>query len=144
MSTGVDGRVSQGAEFLNSNPNTRIRSSSRLSSLATAYSDESSKYPDSPTYNTWPATMAQPQRTRYLKTGAIVGVLLLMLFYLSPSRPTVSGLRQGKSHFVLRNDIELNLTDYPYSTIAVHCPPYRKVFQALRLVEAVDSVCAHD
>ncbi|KAL3480388.1 nucleoside phosphatase GDA1/CD39 [Aspergillus californicus] len=32
--------------------------------------------------------MTQSQRSRYLKTGAIVGVLLLMLFWIAPGRPS--------------------------------------------------------
>ncbi|PYH99309.1 nucleoside diphosphatase Gda1 [Aspergillus ellipticus CBS 707.79] len=34
--------------------------------------------------------MSQNQRSRYLKTGAIVGCVLLMLLWLSPSKPSVS------------------------------------------------------
>ncbi|KAL5366358.1 nucleoside phosphatase GDA1/CD39 [Aspergillus floccosus] len=40
--------------------------------------------------------MAQTQRSRYLKTGAIIGALLMMIFWLSPSRPSHLG-GYGKS-----------------------------------------------
>ncbi|KAF9885102.1 Guanosine-diphosphatase [Aspergillus nanangensis] len=41
--------------------------------------------------------MAQTQRSRYLKTGAIVGAVLLMLLWLSPSRSTAPNLGQQAS-----------------------------------------------
>ncbi|PLB43662.1 nucleoside diphosphatase Gda1 [Aspergillus steynii IBT 23096] len=40
--------------------------------------------------------MAQSQRSRYLKTGAIIGALLLMILWLSPSRPVTTSLPQEK------------------------------------------------
>ncbi|EAW07618.1 guanosine diphosphatase [Aspergillus clavatus NRRL 1] len=40
--------------------------------------------------------MAQTQRSRYLKTGAIVAAILLMLFWLSPSKPAVSNLSPAR------------------------------------------------
>ncbi|KAL4917539.1 nucleoside phosphatase GDA1/CD39 [Aspergillus aurantiobrunneus] len=39
--------------------------------------------------------MTQTQRSRYIKTGAIVGALLLMLFWLAPSRSTVPSFVPG-------------------------------------------------
>ncbi|KAI9041986.1 guanosine diphosphatase [Aspergillus affinis] len=40
--------------------------------------------------------MAQTQRSRYLKTGAIIGALLLIILWLSPSRPVTTSLPQEK------------------------------------------------
>ncbi|EAL90545.1 hypothetical protein LV164_000962 [Aspergillus fumigatus] len=40
--------------------------------------------------------MAQTQRSRYLKTGAIVAALLLMLLWISPSRPMHPSFPQGQ------------------------------------------------
>ncbi|PLB36491.1 guanosine diphosphatase [Aspergillus candidus] len=36
--------------------------------------------------------MAQSQRSRYLKTGAIIGALLMMMFWLSPSKSSVASV----------------------------------------------------
>lgn len=106
MSTGVDGRFSQGLpSHLTPNSNTRIRSNSRTNYLATSYPDESDSSPG----HLAPPTMAQTQKARYLKTGAILTVLLLMLFYLSPSRPSVGSFR-GMLHLSLWK-IDLVLTE---------------------------------
>lgn len=40
--------------------------------------------------------MSQSQRSRYLKTGAIVSAVLLLLLWLSPSKPTVSNIGSRK------------------------------------------------
>lgn len=105
MSTGVDGRVPQGFQsYLNPNPDTRRRSNSQAAHLATSPNESSSFSGYSP------STMAQTQRTRYVKTGAIVAFLLMMLLYLSPSRPSVSSLRTGNV-FNPHGWAELDLTE---------------------------------
>ncbi|OJJ35276.1 hypothetical protein ASPWEDRAFT_51392 [Aspergillus wentii DTO 134E9] len=41
--------------------------------------------------------MAQTQKSRYLKTGAIIGFLLMLMFWLSPSKPSVSSFGNGQT-----------------------------------------------
>lgn len=144
MSTGVDDRISQGVPSVTSpNSNARIRSSSRAGQLATPPLYEYNKFPEYKPPSPSSTNMAQTQRSRYLKTGAIIGVLLMMLFYLSP-RPSVDGFRQGRIPFAEAELVELSMTDYPCSTTTHHRSPHGKVHQTLRLVQAVDSICAHD
>ena len=40
--------------------------------------------------------MPQSQKSRFVKTGAIVSLLLLVFLWLSPSKPAVPALRPGR------------------------------------------------
>jgi guanosine-diphosphatase len=41
------------------------------------------------------ANMAQSQRSRYLKTGAIIAFIFMVLVWLSPSKPATSSFTHG-------------------------------------------------
>ena len=99
MSTGIDGRLRQGIRYyFNFDANTRKRSTSRATDFAPAPLPDWNKpsEEDKPSRPALFPTMAQTQRARYLKTGAIVAVLLMFVFWLSPSRPQVGGFNRGK------------------------------------------------
>ncbi|KKK22094.1 guanosine-diphosphatase [Aspergillus rambellii] len=83
MSTGVDNRHLQSIPaFSHPGPRPNRRSLSRASVSASAPLNLPNGLLDKP-----PAViMAQSQRSRYIKTGAIVAALLLMLLWISPSR----------------------------------------------------------
>ncbi|KNG81570.1 guanosine-diphosphatase [Aspergillus nomiae NRRL 13137] len=93
MSTGVDGRhINRTPPFQRPGSEVSRRSNSRASQPANILR----KSPDtcqSPSTD----MMAQSQRARYLKTGAIVGALFLMILWLSPSKPAVTGFGREKS-----------------------------------------------
>ncbi|KAE8309361.1 nucleoside phosphatase family-domain-containing protein [Aspergillus transmontanensis] len=94
MSTGVDGRhINRTPSF--QKPGSRV--SRRPNSRASQPANNTSSY--SPDTCQSPSTdiMAQSQRSRYLKTGAIVGALFLMILWLSPSKPAVTGFGREKS-----------------------------------------------
>ncbi|KAE8149400.1 nucleoside phosphatase family-domain-containing protein [Aspergillus avenaceus] len=95
MSTGVDNRRINGTPFpQRSNSSVNKRSDSRASEPASVSNDS---FTDSPDIHRSPSpVMAQSQKSRYLKTGAIVGALLLMILWLSPSKSSVTGLSQGR------------------------------------------------
>lgn len=99
MSTGFDGRQRQGIRsyFHFNYSGTRKRSTSRAADFAAAPFGNLDKSPDKTSRGPFSPVMAQTQRTRYLKTGAIVGLLLLVILWLSPSKPGVGGFKQGKS-----------------------------------------------
>ncbi|KAE8391816.1 nucleoside phosphatase family-domain-containing protein [Aspergillus alliaceus] len=93
MSTGFEGRH---IHRIPSVPQSSSRVSRRSNSRASQPANTPSNSPDtcqSPSAD----MMAQSQRSRYLKTGAIVGALLLMILWLSPSKPAVTGLGREKS-----------------------------------------------
>ncbi|BAE56862.1 nucleoside phosphatase [Aspergillus flavus] len=94
MSTGFDGRHINHAPSIQK-PGSRVsrRSNSRASQPANntpSYSPDTCQSPSTD-------IMAQSQRSRYLKTGAIVGALFLMILWLSPSKPAVTGFGREKS-----------------------------------------------
>ncbi|KAB8200223.1 GDA1/CD39 nucleoside phosphatase family protein [Aspergillus parasiticus SU-1] len=94
MSTGVDGRhINRTPSF--QKPGSRV--SRRPNSRASQPANNTPSY--SPDTCQSPSTdiMAQSQRSRYLKTGAIVGALFLMILWLSPSKPAVTGFGREKS-----------------------------------------------
>ncbi|CAG8049062.1 unnamed protein product [Penicillium nalgiovense] len=86
MSTGVDNRTHNSkSDYIDSA--TRHRSISRSDGSAISQSIVSSQPSDKETVN-----MAQTQRSRYLKTGAIIAFIFMVLVWLSPSQPSTSHL----------------------------------------------------
>ncbi|OQE17077.1 hypothetical protein PENFLA_c025G07648 [Penicillium flavigenum] len=86
MSTGVDNRNHNSkSDYIVSA--TRHRSISRSDEFAIPQSTASSQSSDKETVN-----MAQAQRSRYLKTGAIIAFIFMVLVWLSPSQPSASHL----------------------------------------------------
>ncbi|PYI08634.1 hypothetical protein BO78DRAFT_428001 [Aspergillus sclerotiicarbonarius CBS 121057] len=92
MSTGVDSRHSQGTSSFASSGSRPSRRSLSYSSEPAITSAGLDKSVDKSRRGFSNIMMSQTQRSRYLKTGAIVGAVLLMLLWLSPSKPTVSNL----------------------------------------------------
>lgn len=90
MSTGVDDQPAPN-QPLDQNASVRQRSFSRSNGSFFASAVESGRVFDKQT-----ATMAQTQRTRYVKTGAIIAFVFMVLLWLSPSRSTVSSYTQGE------------------------------------------------
>ncbi|KAB8213798.1 nucleoside phosphatase family-domain-containing protein [Aspergillus novoparasiticus] len=94
MSTGVDGRhINRTPSF--QKPGSRV--SRRPNSRASQPANNTSSYSPDPCQSPSTDVMAQSQRSRYLKTGAIVGALFLMILWLSPSKPAVTGFGREKS-----------------------------------------------
>ncbi|KAJ5773512.1 hypothetical protein N7457_008408 [Penicillium paradoxum] len=89
MSTGVaDQNENSKLDDLASIP--RHRSISRVDESVISRPVESSQVS-----NKQPVNMAQTQRSRYLKTGAIIAFIFMVLMWLSPSKPSVpSGINQ--------------------------------------------------
>ncbi|KAJ5097299.1 Guanosine diphosphatase [Penicillium angulare] len=87
MSTGVDNQ-SHPNQFEDQSIHTRQRSISRSNGIAFAPAIESGRVFDKQ------SAMAQTQRTRYLKTGAIIAFVFMVVLWLSPSRSTVSSYTQ--------------------------------------------------
>ncbi|KAJ5937871.1 guanosine-diphosphatase [Penicillium verhagenii] len=91
MSTGVDDQptpnqpVDQSTAF-------RQRSKSRSNGSLFASPVNSSRV-----FDKQAATMAQTQRTRYLKTGAIIAFVFMVVLWLSPSRSAVSSYSQEQA-----------------------------------------------
>ncbi|CAG8907489.1 unnamed protein product [Penicillium egyptiacum] len=86
MSTGVDNQNHNSkSDYIESA--TRHRSISRSDVSAIPHSIASSQSSDKR-----PVNMAQTQRSRYLKTGAIIAFIFMVLVWLSPSQPSASHL----------------------------------------------------
>ena len=99
MSTGIDSGQHQDIRaYFNFAGDTRKRSTSRTSEFATTpFGGLTQEEPDKPFHTSSRITMAQTQRTRYVKASAIIGVLLLVIFWLSPSKPSVGSFHsQGQ------------------------------------------------
>jgi guanosine-diphosphatase len=95
MSTGVDNKNPKSkSEDLDSIP--RHRSLSRSNGTVSSQSIDAGRTPDKQ-----PAKMAQTQRTRYVKTGAIIAFVFMVLVWLSPSKPTASTFSHGMESLVL-------------------------------------------
>ncbi|KAJ5752970.1 guanosine-diphosphatase [Penicillium odoratum] len=90
MSTGVHDQPNP-TQPLDQSTSVRQRSFSRSNGPLFA-SVESHRVSDKQT-----ATMGQTQRTRYLKTGAIIAFVFMVILWLSPSRSTVSGYAQEQA-----------------------------------------------
>ncbi|KAJ5717124.1 hypothetical protein N7488_002770 [Penicillium malachiteum] len=90
MSTGVDNQSHNPP--LDQSTSARQRSISRSNGSAFVPLVESGRVFDKQTTN-----MAQAQRTRYLKTGAIVAFVFLVVLWLSPSRSAVSSYTQEQA-----------------------------------------------
>lgn len=89
MSTGVDNHNHNSkSDYIDSA--TRHRSISRSDGSAISPSIEFGKSPDKQLVN-----MAQTQRSRYLKTGAIIAFIFMVLVWLSPSQPSASNITNG-------------------------------------------------
>ncbi|KAL1988948.1 hypothetical protein VTN96DRAFT_6937 [Rasamsonia emersonii] len=93
MSTGIDSRQNIGWNHSDFSSNPRRRSAS-LSSKAAAASVENPRHSEKSPRNTSSSRrnsvmMAQSQRSRIFKTGAIVTAVLLLLLYVSSSRRSV-------------------------------------------------------
>lgn len=106
MSTGIDSRQHLGWNHSDFSSNPRRRTAS-LSSKAAAASVENPRHPEKSPRNTSSsrrnsAMMAQSQRSRVFKTGAIVTAVLLLLLYVSSSRRSVPVLVKGKLSSPLR------------------------------------------
>lgn len=86
MSTGVDNQ-NHNSKFDYIDLTTRHRSISR--------SDGSQSIEFRQSSNKQPVNMGQTQRSRYLKTGAIIAFIFMVLVWLSPSQPSASGLTNG-------------------------------------------------
>jgi guanosine-diphosphatase len=90
MSTGVDDQPTPN-QHLDQSTSVRQRSFSRSNDSLFAPTVESGRV-----FDKQAATMAQTQRTRYVKTGAIIAFVFMVLLWLSPSRSTVPSYTQGK------------------------------------------------
>ena len=101
MSTGVDNQNHNSkSDYIDSA--TRHRSISHTDGSAILQSINSSPF----SYKQ-PVNMAQTQRSRYLKTGAIIAFIFMVLVWLSPSQPSASNPANGWcspcSHYRLQN-----------------------------------------
>ncbi|KAJ5091651.1 Nucleoside phosphatase GDA1/CD39 [Penicillium alfredii] len=90
MSTGVD-RQKNPAKLLDTKFAARQRSVSHSNGSVSPKIIESGRVPDKRSAN-----MTQNQRSRYIKTGAIVTFIFLIIFWLSPSKSSVSTLTDDK------------------------------------------------
>ncbi|KAJ9297333.1 hypothetical protein DTO271G3_4626 [Paecilomyces variotii] len=98
MSTGVDTGQHPGFwSYLTLRPSNRKQSALHPAKAAIGPSEKTDTKSDELSGNPSPMIMTQSQRSRYLKTGAIVGVLLFLIFILSPSRNTVARVGGGQS-----------------------------------------------
>ncbi|KAJ5658411.1 uncharacterized protein N7484_002060 [Penicillium longicatenatum] len=91
MSTGVDDQPTPN-QPLDQSTSFRQRSFSRSNDSLFAPTVESGRV-----FDKQAATMAQTQRTRYVKTGAIIAFVFMVLLWLSPSRSTVSSYTQEQA-----------------------------------------------
>ncbi|CAG7926436.1 unnamed protein product [Penicillium olsonii] len=89
MSTGVDEQAHN--PNVDSNSVARHRSFSRSNGSLPSQSIDPDRSSDKQ-----PAKMAQTQRTRYVKTGAIIVFVFMVLMWLSPSKPAVSSFSREK------------------------------------------------
>jgi guanosine-diphosphatase len=103
MSTGVDSEQKSGFwNYLGFSSKPRKRSISSISAKALGDPfEKANRYSAKPSLNRFspesqPTMMAQSQRSRFIKTGAIITLVLLVLFYLSPSAPSVGNVVNGK------------------------------------------------
>lgn len=92
MSTGVDSQPLPTHSF-DPNPGTRQRSISKSNGSAFLSSVESGRV-----YDKQNVTMAQNQKSRYLKTGAIIAFIFMLVLWMSPAKPAVSTSNQGMHH----------------------------------------------
>lgn len=90
MSTGVDSQQ-QPKKFIDLDSVARHRSVSRSNGSAAPPFVESGQVFD----KQLDKMVSQSQKSRWLKTGAIVGFIFMVLLWLSPSKPAVSGFTQG-------------------------------------------------
>lgn len=90
MSTGVD---NQQPSKLDLNTVARQRSVSHSFVSASPNSVESGRVPG----KQFDKMVSQSQRSRWLKTGAIVGFIFMVLLWLSPSKPVVSSFTKEKA-----------------------------------------------
>jgi hypothetical protein len=72
-----------------------------------------------------PANMAQTQRTRYLKTGAIIAFVFMVLVWLSPSKSAVSSFSHGMC-FLARDGSTIKLIVWQSNPPQVAAPQLRK------------------
>ncbi|KAJ5450126.1 guanosine-diphosphatase [Penicillium daleae] len=92
MSTGVDGQQ-QPQKFIDSDSGARHRSVSRSNGFVVQLPVESDRV-----FDKQPDKMvSQSQKSRWVKTGGIVGFIFLVLLWLSPSKPVVSSFTQEKA-----------------------------------------------
>lgn len=91
MSTGVDNQQTT-KQSLDQSAATRQRSFSRSNGSSFLPSVESSRVFDKQS-----SKMGQSQRSRYLKTGAILAFVIMVLLWLSPSSSSVSSFTQGEN-----------------------------------------------
>jgi guanosine-diphosphatase len=90
MSTRVDGQQ-QPQKFIDSDFGARHRSVSRSNGFVVQLPVESDRV-----FDKQPDKMvSQSQKSRWVKTGGIVGFIFLVLLWLSPSKPVVSSFTQG-------------------------------------------------
>lgn len=90
MSTGVDSHLPSNIPILNSAARQRSVSHSHGSLLP--QSVDSVPFPDKQSAN----MVSQSQRSRWLKTGAIIAFIFMVLLWLSPSQSaTYTGYSQG-------------------------------------------------
>lgn len=102
MSTGVDGQQ-QPQKFIDSDSGARHRSVSRSNGFVVQLPVESDRV-----FDKQPDKMvSQSQKSRWLKTGAIVGFIFLVLLWLSPSKPVVSSFTQGMRRRTLQKQCYL-------------------------------------
>lgn len=143
MSTGVDNQK-QPKKFIDLDNVARNRSASRSNGSAVPLPVESDRV-----FDKLPNKMvSQSQKSRWLKTGAIVGFIFMVLLWLSPSKPAVSGFAHGM------RPANMNGTAYSTSTKLTTPLLYREssfrrwclhqVHQVIRFVQASDSICSHD
>lgn len=110
MSTGVDGRHRQDTlHYLMPGSDTRRRFGFRARKSSDPSFTESEKPWETPLRSVLRTIMAQAQRSRFLKFGATAGALLLLLFWLFPSRTAFPSSIPGKLPLCLLNR-ELRLT----------------------------------
>lgn len=88
MSTGVDQPLP--THSFDPNPGARQRSISKSNGSAFLGSVESGR-----AYDKQNVTMAQNQKSRYLKTGAIIAFIFMLILWMSPSKSAASAVNQG-------------------------------------------------
>ncbi|OJJ49839.1 hypothetical protein ASPZODRAFT_139194 [Penicilliopsis zonata CBS 506.65] len=94
MSTGFDRQQRQGTQSnSNSDSSARKRPVPRVDTPVVETSDDFQPSDQNST-TTAPPNMMQSQRSRYFKTGAIIGLLFMFILWLNPSRPAASSFTQ--------------------------------------------------
>ena len=126
MSTGVDNQPKQN-KFDDLDSVARYRSFSRSNGSVPSQSIDPGRISDKQ-----PANMAQTQRTRYLKTGAIIAFVFMVLVWLSPSKSAVSSFTHGTCSLA-RSGSTLKLILWQSNPLQAAPPQLRKSAPSLSI-----------